>query len=46
MENEIHFTSTINYKSELHYVAQSGNFSLLEYLGEILIAREVFEREN
>lgn len=46
MENEAHFTSTINYKSELHYAAKSGNFSLLEYLEEILTARGIFEREK
>ncbi|MFT4313561.1 MAG: ankyrin repeat domain-containing protein [Wolbachia pipientis] len=46
VENEAHFTSTINYKSELHYTAKSGNFSLLEYLGEILKAKGIFDREK
>lgn len=46
IENEAHFTSTINYKSELHYAARSGNFSLLKYLGEVLTAKGIFEREK
>ncbi|MGL9757940.1 MAG: ankyrin repeat domain-containing protein [Wolbachia sp.] len=46
MENEAHFTSTINYKSELHYTSRSGNFTLLKYLGEILIAKGIFDREK
>ncbi|RDD34684.1 ankyrin repeat domain-containing protein [Wolbachia endosymbiont of Cylisticus convexus] len=46
MENEAHFTSTINHKSELHYAARSGNFSLLGYLEKVLTARGIFDREK
>ncbi|WP_238580371.1 MAG: ankyrin repeat domain-containing protein [Wolbachia endosymbiont of Armadillidium vulgare] len=39
-------TSTINYKSELHYAARSGSFSLLGYLEKVLTARGIFDRER